>query len=143
MWTDLRSTSKNPRTVLQGVDPQTILIWRPVSQQNPENVSLSWCKSNPWRFWQLLWCNEMRTAWMIGYNKWHLPPKWHLVKSNVYSKAFYHLVTKNFKINMKFLLNRNGKKNKLHKLTGETVTWKSPSMVRFDSYWLLISNETF
>lgn len=25
-----------------------------------------------------------------------LTPKWHLVKSNIYSKAFYHLVTKNF-----------------------------------------------
>lgn len=31
---------------------------------------------------------------------------------------------------MKFLLNRNGKKKKLPKLTGKAAPWKSPSMVR-------------
>lgn len=53
---------------------------------------------------------ELRTWWTTGY-KSHLAPKWHLAKGNIYSWAFYHLVTKNFKINTKFLLNRNGKRN--------------------------------
>lgn len=56
--------------------------------------------------------SEMGTGWMTGHSKWHLPPKWHLVKSNVYSKAFYHLVTKDFKINTEFLFKQKWKKEK-------------------------------
>lgn len=69
----------------------------------------------------------MGTGWMTGHSKRHLPPKWHLVKSNVYSKAFYHLVTKDFKINTKFLLNRNGKKKKTSQTSWQDSNMSVPS----------------
>lgn len=109
---ECRSTSENLESLPRWPYPLTTQMGREAPQQDAENASTSWWKNNPRRFWPFLWWNEMGTGWTIGYKQWPLPPKWHLVKSNVYSKAFYHLVTKNLKINMRFLLNINGKKKK-------------------------------
>lgn len=61
--------------------------------------------------------------------------------NGAYGKAFYHSVTKNLKINTKSFLNRNGEK--IHNHTGKAIMSKSPSMVRFETWRLLISNQRF
>lgn len=81
--------------------------------QPQEMPSMSWCKNNP----RSAGSSSDGVEWgLVGR---HLTPKRCVVRSSAYSKAFYHSVTKNLKINTKFLLNRNGKK--IHKLTGKAI----------------------